>query len=123
MSISDSYWGTFTPTRRDNIDERAQVGDWDGDFQADVSVWRPSTGEWWFHGVYPTTVYGELGDIQIPGDYNRDGRSDIAVWRPSTGEWWLRGAAPNDTYGLSGDVPVASITLKRVVLRQLGLAH
>jgi len=61
--------------------------DFDGNNTSDVSVWRPSTGRWYFKGV-PGSVWGQAGDIPVPGDYNGDGKTDMAVWRPSNGRWY-----------------------------------
>jgi hypothetical protein len=44
-------------------------GDYDGDGSADVSVFRPSTGEWWIQkstGGFTNPALGQDGDIPTP---------------------------------------------------------
>jgi hypothetical protein len=93
------------------------IADFDGDRRADVSVYRPSTGEWFLRfsaANYATSVgyqWGLSGDVNVAGDYDGDGKTDIAVYRPSNGFWFVRfsntGYATNTAlqWGLSGDVP------------------
>ena len=67
----------------------ALPGDFDGDRRADLAVFRPPTGEWFFFntatGFTGPVPYGEPGDRLVPADYDGDGRADLAVFRPSTG--------------------------------------
>ena len=83
----------------------------DGDVRSDVSVYRPSTGTWYWldaQGFHAET-FGETGDIIVPGDYDGDGITDIAVWRPSTGTWYVRnpaGGFGSFVFGVTGDIPV-----------------
>ncbi len=101
--------------------ERPPVANFDGNATTDVSVFRPSTGQWFVNGggPAPVTNFGGLGDIAVPADYNGDGISDIAVFRPSNGTWYIHtltggtgiGATPSYTdsavnYGINGDIPV-----------------
>ena len=64
--------------------------DYDFDGKSDISIFRPSTGEWYLerstagpYGVY----YGIPGDRPVPADYDGDGKADIAIYRPSEGLW------------------------------------
>jgi hypothetical protein len=88
--------------------------DFDGDGITDLSVFRPSTGNWYiiyssdnsFHAI----PFGASGDIPVPGDYEGDGKTDVAVWRPSNGTWYyLRssdGQFAYQQFGANGDIPV-----------------
>ncbi|HVL28005.1 MAG TPA: VCBS repeat-containing protein, partial [Acidimicrobiales bacterium] len=81
--------------------------DFDGDRDTDVSVYRPSTGQWFIAGGNPAVVtWGAQGDVPVPADYTGDGRADPAVYRPSTGQWFIAGANPGVvSWGAPGDVP------------------
>jgi VCBS repeat protein/FG-GAP repeat protein len=86
--------------------------DFDGDGKADVSVFRPSTGNWFILGSLTNATYtwGGGTDIPVAGDYDGDGHTDVAVYRPSTGQWFIvrssTSASVTYTWGASGDVPV-----------------
>ena len=86
--------------------------DFDGDGKADISVFRPSAGEWWMQhssgGIF-ALQFGSSTDQIVPGDYTGDGKTDVAVWRPSTGEWFILRSEDSSFYafpfGTDGDVP------------------
>ncbi|MEO8042615.1 MAG: FG-GAP-like repeat-containing protein [Acidobacteriota bacterium] len=90
------------------------VSDFDGDSKTDLSVFRPTTGDWFVesssNGSQSTLNWGLPGDIITPGDYDGDGKTDNAIFRPSTGVWWFvlssNGLRPAIQFGLNGDVPV-----------------
>jgi hypothetical protein len=84
----------------DWVDAPARLGvvsNFDGDGQADVAVYRPATGSWfWLMSSTSNQQYGyqgwgvqAQGDLPVPGDYDGDGISDPAVYRPATGTWFI----------------------------------
>ena len=87
---------------------RRAVADFDGDGDTDRSIYRPSTGQWFVHGIANGLIqFGSDGDIPVPGDYDGNGLTDRAVYRPSTGQWFVHGIADGYLqFGSPGDVPV-----------------
>jgi len=89
-------------------------GDFDGDGTADISVFRPSTGNWFTLQSGSNTVFidqfGQAGDIPVTGDYDGDRIADTAIYRPNVGQWWFKrstnGSNFATTFGLSSDRPV-----------------
>ena len=67
-------------------------GDYDGDGNTDLAVFRPSNGGWYVEAP-AHLVWRPPGDIPVPGDYDGDGNTDIAVCRPSNGDWYINGNA------------------------------
>jgi CubicO group peptidase (beta-lactamase class C family) len=87
--------------------------DFDGDGKTDISIYRPTVGEWWYlrssDGGNRAFQFGSSNDKLVPVDYTGDGKTDIAVWRPSTGEWFILRSEDESYYsfpfGTSGDIP------------------
>ncbi|MBP6002580.1 MAG: VCBS repeat-containing protein [Pyrinomonadaceae bacterium] len=86
--------------------------DFDGDLKADVSVFRPSGGEWWIlksGGGTFATQFGAATDKAVPADFTGDGKADIAYWRPSDGFWYVLRSEDFTYYafpfGGTGDIP------------------
>jgi glucose/arabinose dehydrogenase len=88
--------------------------DFDGDGKTDISIFRPSAGEWWYlrssDGGNRTFQFGRSNDEIVPADYTGDGKTDIAVWRRSSGEWFILRSEDNSYYsfpfGAFNDIPV-----------------
>ena len=76
-------------------------GDFDGDGQTDISVFRPSDGYWCVltstsgFSSYFAYQFGESTDTPVPDDYDSDGRTDIAVFRPSNGVRYILTSSSN----------------------------
>ena len=90
--------------------------DYDGDGRTDISIYRPTPGEWWYlkssNGGNAAFQFGTSSDKIVPGDYTGDGITDVAFWRPSSGEWFILRSEDFSFYalpfGTSGDTPVPS---------------
>jgi len=89
-----------------------RVSDFDGDGVTDLSIFRPTNGDWQLETSSNQSSssynFGVANDIHVPGDYDGDGKTEFAVYRPSNGVWYLQ---RNPTFvatqfGIAGDVPV-----------------
>jgi subtilisin len=88
--------------------------DFDGDNKTDVSIYRPSAGEWWYlrssNNSNAALQFGNSTDIITPADFTGDGKTDIAFWRPSNGFWFILrsedGSFLSFPFGANGDVPL-----------------
>lgn len=88
------------------------VFDFDGDNKTDISIFRPTGGQWWINrssGGVVVQNFGIATDILTPADFTGDGKTDVALFRPSTGEWFVLRSEDSTYYsapfGLSGDIP------------------
>lgn len=75
--------------------------DFDGDGRTDISIFRPSVGEWWYlrsSGGHGAAQFGTSTDVVMPADYDGDGKSDIAFFRPSSGEWFVLRSSDSSYY-------------------------
>ena len=97
----------------DSVGGRAPF-DFDGDGKTDVSIFRPSVGEWWYRrsldGQVPALQFGSGTDVVTAVDFTGDGKTDIAFFRPATGEWFVLRSEDGSFYsfpfGAAGDIPV-----------------
>ncbi len=88
--------------------------DFEGDGKTDLSIFRPSNGQWWINrssnGSTVAGTFGQSTDKITPGDFTGDGKTDIAFFRPSTGSWFVLRSEDSSFYsfpfGVSTDVPV-----------------
>ncbi len=89
---------------------RAKHADFDGDGKTDVSVFRPSDGNWYLlnssTGSFNAVALGIGSDTLVPEDYDGDNKADVAVYRD--GGWYLqrsRDGFAGVSFGLAGDKP------------------
>lgn len=91
---------------------RRTAFDFDGDSAADISVFRPSSGEWYIlrsqAGLYGVT-FGAPGDKIAPADYDGDGKTDVAIYRPSNSIWYVLNSSNSTVsyyvFGVAEDLP------------------
>ena len=81
---------TFTAFGTASAPNRAAFVDFDGDRKTDISIFRPSSGQWWYSRSSDAQVralqFGLGTDKIVPADFSGDGKTDIAVRRETTGE-------------------------------------
>jgi hypothetical protein len=117
---SDGYRGVDVVAMDDFIygEPRAteyHTADFDGDGIPDLSIFRPSNGDWFVVNSGSNTIssvqFGQDGDLPVNGDFDGDKLSDVAIFRPSTGTWFFLmssniGQLVQVNFGLDGDIPV-----------------
>lgn len=86
-----------------------QGADYDGDGKTDLSVFRPSTGDWLVEGTTRSfsNHWGASGDIPVVA--GRITLPQATVFRPSEGTWYLQATSSVSIYfrfGTNGDIPV-----------------
>lgn len=85
--------------------------DFDGDERADLGVFRPSNGWWYFYCSSDGFIahrFGQNGDWPVAHDYDGDSKTDTAVFRH--GIWYRLRSTTNTldsvSWGEVGDIPV-----------------
>lgn len=97
-----------------NIDTPV-IGDYNGDGQADLTVFRPDGGVWYSfltpNFTFRANQWGLGTDKPIRGDIDRDGKDDLIVFRPSNGVWYTLLSSTNNftayQWGLDVDIPLS----------------
>ena len=92
--------------------------DFDGDGKTDLSVFRPTEGNWYLQrstAGFAVLNWGLAADTLIPGDFDGDGKADMAVFRPdaniANNDFFVlksNGFVVEGTaWGLPGDIPIS----------------
>ncbi len=95
------------------VDPGTARADFDGDGKSDVSLFRPTDGNWYLDrstAGFTSINFGLSEDIITPGDFDGDGKADTAVFRPSAGLWYILGSTAGFSavqFGVAGDVPAS----------------
>ncbi|HMT07958.1 MAG TPA: FG-GAP-like repeat-containing protein [Pyrinomonadaceae bacterium] len=73
--------------------------DFDGDGRSDISVYRPSEGNWYqlrSTQGFAVQPFGNASDSIMPADYDGDGKTDLAVFRKGENStWYVLNSATN----------------------------
>ncbi len=92
--------------------------DFDGDGLTDLSVFRPSEGNWYVQrSTLGTSVqkFGIATDVIVPGDFDGDGKADYAVFRADANnanpDFYVLNSGTNTlsgaSWGTTSDIPVS----------------
>ena len=93
--------------------------DFDGDGKTDLSVFRPSQGNWYLNrstAGFSVIGWGISTDVLVPGDYDGDGKTDTAVFRatadPAQPDFFVLNSngftVSGMSWGIAGDIPVVA---------------
>jgi hypothetical protein len=81
-----------------------ESGDYDGNGNDDIAIFRDTTGLWAVRGI-TRFYFGQDYDIPVSGDYNGDNTTEPAIFRSSSGLWAIRGVT-RVYYGGTSDLPI-----------------
>ena len=92
--------------------QRSNLADFDGDGSNDISLFRPSDGNWYsLNGAgFTSTNFGTASDKVVSADYDGDGRTDSAVFRNinGLGMWQIKrssdGGVSSEQFGFATDI-------------------
>ena len=97
------------------FNDRFVPADFDGDGKGDLTIFRPTTGDWWWirssDNVVNVLHWGVDQDIAVPADYDGDNKTDQAVYRRSSpnGIFYVNGSQSGFqtfVWGVPSDLPV-----------------
>ncbi|CAN5328371.1 hypothetical protein BH10ACI3_BH10ACI3_20970 [soil metagenome] len=108
---------TATPTSSPTPSPLRSRADFDGDGKTDLSVFRPSEGNWYLNRSRDGLVHEKFGlssDVPVPGDFDNDGKTDIVVFRANgdnlTPDYFILNSSTStisyQVWGNPGDIPV-----------------
>ena len=107
-----TFTPTATPTSTGTPFASRVLFDYDGDNQADISIYRPSAGAWYIQGSLvglSGLLFGISTDRITPADFDGDGKADVAVYRPETSIWYIinssDGTVGYNAFGIAEDLP------------------
>ncbi len=91
--------------------------DFDGDGKTDLSVFRPSEGNWYLMrstAGFQVLNWGLAADVLTPGDFDGDGKADTAVFRANADsaqpDFYILNSngftVSGASWGVAGDIPV-----------------
>jgi Fungalysin metallopeptidase (M36)/Fungalysin/Thermolysin Propeptide Motif len=107
---------SFTCAPINSVRSRA---DFDGDGRTDLSVFRPSEGNWYLNrsmAGFAVINWGISSDTLVPADYDGDGKTDTAVMRlsdaPGAPDFYILNSigftVSGVAWGSTGDLPVVA---------------
>ena len=96
---------------------RPKRADFDGDGKSDVSVFRPSEGNWYLNrstAGFSAVNWGISTDRLVPADYDGDGKTDFAIFRAtadsSQPDFYVLNSqtltVTGASWGIAGDIPI-----------------
>ncbi|MEP6902023.1 MAG: FG-GAP-like repeat-containing protein, partial [Actinomycetota bacterium] len=111
VSVTNGYTCAAANT---SVKSRA---DFDGDGKTDLSVFRPSEGNWYLNrstAGFAVVNWGLSGDVLTPGDFDGDGKADTAVFRANADsaqpDFYILNSngftISGVSWGLASDIPV-----------------
>jgi hypothetical protein len=101
-----------------NFGDKPVAGDWNGDGDDTIGIWRPSNGNFILRegnpfGEQTKFQYGKSGDRPVVGDWDGNGTTTAGIYRPSNTSFYLDNTNTSSSseyffaYGTSEDLPVA----------------